>query len=521
VHLLGLLLGADPRNLDHGPPASRERPVWTLCGNHIMLFNSIQFAIFLPVVFAAYWCTQSKLRLQNLTVLFASYVFYGWWDWRFLSLIVISSAIDYSVGLFLERTHDARQRNQLLAISIGANLGILGIFKYLGFFAESLQAALGSLGIEAGFPTLRILLPVGISFYTFQTMSYTIDVYRKRMDASHDPLAFFAYVAFFPQLVAGPIERAGNLLPQFEKRRTFSCDEASVGVRQILWGLFKKTVIADTCGRLADRVFADYGALSSVALIFGLFFFAWQIYCDFSGYSDIAIGTARLFGFRLMTNFRTPYFSRDIAEFWRRWHISLSTWFRDYLYIPLGGSRGSRSQQLRNVVVVFLVSGLWHGAEWTFVVWGALNAIYFLPSMLLGKNRQYLDTVASGRLVPTLKEMGHLLLTFGLTLIAWAFFRANSVGDALAYLLRLMAGTNGFFRMADLRLIGNGGAMPLAVALVFICGLVGIEWVQKEREHAMVLRAPWWVRWPFYNLLVCLIIFFGVFEHRQFIYFQF
>lgn len=371
-----------------------------------MLFNSPEFALFLPVVFCLYWFIFAPLGLQvqNAFILVASYIFYGWWDWRFLFLIAFSSLIDFQVAKTLSRASNELSRRYLLALSLATNLGLLFLFKYYGFFAESLDSAFQSLGVTLDLPTLKLILPVGISFYTFQTLSYTIDVYRRQLEASNNAISFFAYVSFFPQLVAGPIERASFLLPQFQKPRVFKDETASEGCRQILWGLFKKVVVADTCGAYSDEIFKNYQDFSSPILLMGAALFAVQIYGDFSGYSDVAIGLARLFGFELKDNFRYPYFSRDIAEFWRRWHISLSTWFRDYLYIPLGGSRGNLFFRIRNVFAIFLVSGFWHGANWTFIIWGLLNALYFIPLMLGGKNRQNIGEIAEGRLLPSRKR---------------------------------------------------------------------------------------------------------------------
>ncbi len=354
-----------------------------------MLFNSIDFAIFLPVVFCLYWfVTGRNLRAQNALLLITSYIFYGWWDWRFLSLIAFSSLVDYFVGIGLGKTANKAQRKILLLISIVVNIGFLAFFKYFNFFAGNFYTAFTFLGQPVFDPVLlNIILPVGISFYTFQTLSYSIDTYKRKIEPTRDIIAFFAFVSFFPQLVAGPIERATNLLPQFYTNRVFKYDEAADGMRQILWGLFKKIVIADNCALYVNRIFLNYDTYSGSTLLLGAVFFAFQIYGHFSGYSDIAIGSSRLFGFRLKRNFAFPYFSRDIAEFWRRWHISLSTWFRDYVYIPLGGSRCGTWMKVRNIFILFIVSGFWHGANWTFIAWGALNALYFLPLMLLKKKQ--------------------------------------------------------------------------------------------------------------------------------------
>ncbi|MCK5760566.1 MAG: MBOAT family protein, partial [Candidatus Delongbacteria bacterium] len=387
-----------------------------------MLFNSIEFAIFLPIVFILYWFVFKKnLKAQNFFILTASYIFYGWWDWRFLSLIFFSSIVDYIVGIKLGKTEKPGLRKILLLTSISVNLGFLGFFKYFNFFSESFADAFTLFGTSIEPSRLNIILPVGISFYTFQTLSYSIDVYRKKLEPTNDIVAFFAFVSFFPQLVAGPIERATHLLPQFYKKRKFDYFRAVDGSRQILWGLFKKIVVADNCAVYANDIFKNYEQYSGGTLLLGGVFFAFQIYGDFSGYSDIAIGTGRLFGFSLMRNFAFPYFSRDIAEFWRRWHISLSTWFRDYVYIPLGGSKGSSLLKVRNIFIIFLVSGFWHGANWTFLAWGFLNALYFIPLMLLNKNRINTDNAAQGKIFPSIKETFQILVTFLLTSFAWIF----------------------------------------------------------------------------------------------------
>jgi len=393
-----------------------------------MLFNSIEFGIFLPLVFLFYWLLKNSRQSQNVLLLVASYIFYGWWDWRFLSLICFSSIVDYTIGIGLNSDNE-KKRKSLLWTSIIVNLGILAIFKYYNFFLDSFVDAFSWFGMEFSVSRLDIILPVGISFYTFQTLSYSIDIYKRKMEPSRDVISFFTFVSFFPQLVAGPIERASHLLPQFQKPRKFDYKLASDGMRQILWGLFKKVVIADNCALLVNDIFENYEIMNGPVLILGAFYFAIQIYCDFSGYSDIAIGTARLFGFDLMLNFAFPYFSRNIGEFWRRWHISLSTWFRDYLYIPLGGSRGNMSKKVRNTMIIFLVSGFWHGANWTFIWWGAINAIYFLPLLMSGNNRNYVNDVAENRTFATLKEIGQIILTFGLVCFAWIFFRLFLVNN--------------------------------------------------------------------------------------------
>ena len=478
-----------------------------------MLFNSIDFAVFLPIVFVLYWFVVNRdLKRQNLLVVFASYVFYGWWDWRFLFLILFSTVVDFRVGLGLETQDDQKRRKLLLLCSILVNLGLLGFFKYYNFFLANFVDAFSFFGQEIGASSLKIVLPVGISFYTFQTLSYTIDVYRRKLEPTHDFVAFAAFVSFFPQLVAGPIERATNLLPQFFAPRRFQYEKAVDGMRQILWGLFKKIVIADNCAEYANEIFNNSAGQSGSALVAGAFFFAFQIYGDFSGYSDIAIGTSRLFGFNLMRNFAFPYFSRDIAEFWRRWHISLSTWFRDYLYIPLGGSKGTVWMRVRNTFIIFLVSGFWHGANWTFIVWGALNALYILPVMLTNRNRLRLDIVAQGKLLPSVADALRILFTFCLTLLAWVFFRAESVGHAFAYLAGIVSPT--------LFSIPNG--LP-KVTLGLIVAMLVLEWLGREDEYALARLGLTWtqpLRWSMYYALVLVILTMAG-RPQEFIYFQF
>jgi alginate O-acetyltransferase complex protein AlgI len=481
-----------------------------------MLFNSIDFAIFLPIVFILYWFVINKdLKLQNLLVVIASYVFYGWWNWKFLSLILFSTLVDYTVGFNLGRTTNPRQRKLLLWVSIFVNLGFLGFFKYYNFFLENFVHAFSIFGLELRASSLRIILPVGISFYTFQTLSYTIDVYREKLKPTKDFIAFAAFVSFFPQLVAGPIERATYLLPQFYEKRNFDYSKATNGLRQILWGLFKKIVIADNCAEYANTIFNNSAHYSGGILFLGAIFFPFPIYGDFSGYSDIAIGTSRLFGFDLMRNFAYPYFSRDIAEFWRRWHISLSTWFRDYLYIPLGGSRGGTWMRVRNTFVIFIVSGFWHGANWTFIFWGALNAVYFLPLLLTKRNRNHLDIVAKGRILPSLKEFLSIMLTFLATVFAWIFFRADSIGYAFKFIAGLFSDIQSYF------LILTYDKYYKIIFLVLI--LVIIEWIGRENQYALENFGLKWkrpYRFAFYYTLVFCIFWFGG-KEQQFIYFQF
>jgi len=478
-----------------------------------MLFNSIDFAIFLPIVFILYWfITDKNLKAQNFLIVVSSYFFYGMWDWRFLSLILFSTIIDFSIGLSLSKQKNVQKRKILLWTSILVNLGFLGFFKYYNFFLDNFISTFSFFGTDIKENSLNIILPVGISFYTFQTLSYTIDVYKRKLEPTNNFITFAAFVSFFPQLVAGPIERATNLLPQFYRKRTFNYTKAVDGVRQILWGLFKKVVIADNCATLANDIFANYSDYSGSTLLLGAFFFTFQIYGDFSGYSDIAIGTSRLFGFNLKQNFAFPYFSRDIAEFWRRWHISLSTWFRDYLYIPLGGSRGSRWMKVRNTFIIFVVSGFWHGANWTFIVWGFLNALYFLPLLLLKKNRLNTNIVAENSVLPSLKEFVNIFITFLLTVLAWIYFRSDNIFMANSYIMKIFSGS--LFTIPD-----RYSVSTIVLILVFI----SIEWLGRRSKFAIesiVSKYSILVRWAFYILIIITIISFSG-EKQEFIYFQF
>jgi len=486
-----------------------------------MLFGSLEFAIFLPIVFVLYWfVTNKNLRHQNILLLLASYFFYGWWDWRFLSLIVFSTCIDYLIGIYLGIDLDNRKRKFLLLSSIAMNIGFLGLFKYYNFFAESFAQAFSLFGASFEPYRLNIILPVGISFYTFQTLSYSIDVYRKKLKPTKDFIAFAAFVSFFPQLVAGPIERAANLLPQFHKPRVFSYDEASDGLKQILWGLFKKIVIADNCAVYANAIFDNSDNYSGSSLLIGAIFFTFQIYGDFSGYSDIAIGTAKLFRFKLMQNFAFPYFSRDFGEFWRRWHISLSTWFRDYLYIPLGGSRGSKLLSIRNVFIIFIVSGFWHGASWNFIAWGALNAAYFLPLLLLKKNRKNLNTIAENSFFPSLKELIGMLTTFSLTVIAWIFFRAESLFEALNFISNIFC--KALFSFPMVEVLGQS-KLQMGVVIVLIIFLIIVEWIFRKERFAFdnISKVKPFFRWSIYLGVSILIFIFRASEKQDFIYFQF
>lgn len=476
-----------------------------------MLFNSVDFAIFLPLVLLLYWGGfHRKAASRSAFLLGVSYIFYGWWDWRFLILIALSSGLDFYIAQQISASDNQKHRRSWLALSIGFNIGILGFFKYANFFIDSFVSAFTLLGADLSPWSLQLILPVGISFYTFQTLSYTIDVYRKKINATDDWLSFFAYVSFFPQLVAGPIERAANLLPQFSTAKNVDLSLIRSGLHLMLWGFFKKLVVADNCGYWVDIIFAEPASYSSAVLLLGIVLFAFQIYGDFSGYSDIAIGVGRLFGFQLRRNFAYPYFSRDVAEFWRRWHISLSSWFRDYLYIPLGGSRGSRKQQIRNVLLLFLISGFWHGANWTFIIWGLIHAILFLPLILLGRNRRYLGTATEGRFLPSIREGMAILYTFTLVGIAWVFFRADSVTEAFLYFQHLFPFTH------------FGLELGMLFPLVAIGVLLSLEWMSREEEIIFLFLAKQaWVRWSAYWVIGLAILLFSPSEPSVFIYFQF
>lgn len=482
-----------------------------------MLFNSLSFAIFLPIVFFLYWfATKGNLRLQNILLLVSSYFFYACWDYRFLFLLIFSTLLDYSTGIKIHEAENRHMKRFWLWLSIIVNLGFLGVFKYYNFFAEQFAAALSMVGVKAHLGTLQVILPVGISFYTFHGLSYVLDLYYDRIKPERNFVDYSVFVSFFPLLVAGPIERATHLLPQILKKREFSYTKAVDGMRQILWGLFKKIVIADNCAEFANEIFNNHHAYSGSTLVLGALFFTFQIYCDFSGYSDIALGTARLFGIDLLRNFAFPYFSRDIAEFWRRWHISLSSWFRDYLYIPLGGSKGGTWMKVRNTFIIFLVSGFWHGANWTFIVWGLLNAIYIMPSIIFNTNRTNLDIVAKGKYLPTVKEFFSMVLTFSLTVFAWIFFRANNVEHAFQYIGEIFS--------SSLFTIPSFGEIWRAVPIGFlILGFLLVEWLGREEQYAIAkLGIQWYrpVRWSMYYGIILLIIYFAG-SKQQFIYFQF
>lgn len=483
-----------------------------------MLFNSIPFLFFFPIVYIIYWLIGAQRRThQNMFILLASYFFYSCWDWRFLFLLLFSTLLDYLSGIKMETTTAPKQKKIWLWVSIGLNLGFLGIFKYYNFFAESLQIALGSLGIECAPFFLNVILPVGISFYTFHGLSYVIDVYYGRIQAERNFIDYGLFVSFFPLLVAGPIERAHHLLPQIKKERTFNYQKSVDGLRQILWGFFKKVVVADGAAFFANEVFNNSMNHNGSAHILGAIFFSIQIYGDFSGYSDIALGTARLLGFELLKNFSFPYFSRDIAEFWRRWHISLSSWFKDYVYIPLGGSQGGLFHKIRNTFIIFLLSGFWHGANWTFIFWGGLNAFFFLPLLLTNKNRNYTEVIAfSKNNIENIKTVIAIITTFFLTTFAWIFFRASTLTSAFDYIQQC-------FSLSTFAFPTFSEKKYMLVMFCFIIILFVAEWRGRHQHHALasfdhpILNKFRYI--IYYLLLICVWLFMG--KAQQFIYFQF
>ncbi|WP_432713703.1 MBOAT family O-acyltransferase [Pedobacter sp.] len=479
-----------------------------------MLFNSLNFAFFLPVVFFLYWFFfKRSLPLQNLLLLVASYFFYACWDWRFLFLLVFSILLDFTTGIKIAQATRPGVRKFWLWLSISINLGLLGVFKYFNFFSTSFAEGLSDIGLQVNPMTLNVILPIGISFYTFHGLSYIIDVYKNRIEPERNFVVYSVFVSFFPLLVAGPIERATHLLPQIKKKRKFSYTQAVDGLRQILWGLFKKVVIADNCAYFANMIFNNSGDYSGSTLVLGALFFTFQIYGDFSGYSDIALGTAKLFGIELLKNFNYPYFSRDIAEFWRRWHISLSSWFKDYVYIPLGGSKGGNWMKIRNTFIIFILSGFWHGANWTFIVWGFLNALFIIPSILLKTNRSNIDIVAKGKLLPSLRDLFQIILTFSLTVLAWIFFRAKDLHHAFQYI-------GGIFSPSLLTTPELNRAGVIILLLVFIFFI--IEWLGREGHFAInhITIFPRPVSWAIYFALILLLFSFQG-EEQAFIYFQF
>ncbi len=484
-----------------------------------MLFNSIEFLLFLPLVFFLYWFFFNKKTLvQNLFLIFASYLFYGWWDWRFLALIFLSTLVDFFVGQKIYQNIDIRKKARYwLWVSMAFNIGMLGFFKYCNFFLDSFIDFFQLFGYQMKSTwTLRIILPVGISFYTFQTMSYSFDIYYKKLKPTNNFVAFMAFVSFFPQLVAGPIERASNLLSQIGKGRTFSYPQASAGLKLILWGFFKKLVIADSIAPIVDDVFANYHTYSASTLILGVCLFSFQVYGDFSGYSDIAIGTAKLFGIELKSNFRFPSFSRNVAEYWQRWHVSLSTWFRHYLYIPMGGSRVSKLKSVRNIIVIFLVSGFWHGANWTFIFWGGLHALFYIPVFLMGRNRMYAhNVIGENRLFPTPIEVLQVLLTFTLVTFSRIFFRSPSLTDSFQYI-------NGIVTNFAYEPYVHPMGYRMSDFYVLLGLFVFYEYLIRKDERSPFKFKSKMVRILLYTIVVlAMLLFYDDGVNRSFIYFQF
>jgi alginate O-acetyltransferase complex protein AlgI len=479
-----------------------------------MLFNSLIFAVFLPIVFLIYWfLNKYKLQHQNLFLLLVSYFFYSCWDWRFLFLLMFSTGLDYFTAIKMSDSKTENTKKVWFWTSIIINIGFLGIFKYYNFFADSFATALTNIGLHVNFWTIQVILPIGISFYTFHGLSYVIDIYKNRIVPEKNFISYSLFVSYFPLLVAGPIERATHLLPQIKKKRVFNYIQAVDGLRQILWGLFKKVVIADNCAEFANMMFDHPDKYNGSSLLIGAIFFAFQIYGDFSGYSDIALGSSKLLGIDLLKNFNYPYFSRDIAEFWRRWHISLSSWFKDYLYIPLGGSNGNIWLKIRNTFIIFIVSGFWHGANWTFIVWGVLNALFIMPSIILNTNRNNIEIVAKNKTFPNLKELLQISTTFLLATFAWIFFRAKNLEQAFHYIGNLFS--KSLFNLPSKR--------PSIEILTLLIFFIFIEWMGRENDFGIQktgLKQMQLFRWFFYLLLVLIVLLFAG-KEQVFIYFQF
>jgi D-alanyl-lipoteichoic acid acyltransferase DltB (MBOAT superfamily) len=481
-----------------------------------MLFNSFEFLLFLPIMFILYWFVfNKKLSWQNGLVLVASYFFYGWWSWKFMGLLMLSTALDYAYGFWVASSN-RKKAKFFLWLSIINNLGILGVFKYYNFFAVQFQKGFDLLGLHTNPVLLQVALPIGISFYTFHGMSYVFDIYRGNQKPVSKFVDYAVFVSFFPLLVAGPIERASHLLPQVQKSRSFNYNQAVEGCRLILWGMFKKVVIADSLAGIVDDIFQNYQDHNGVTLIVGAIAFSFQIYGDFSGYSDIALGTAKLFGFELLSNFKFPYFSRDVAEFWRRWHISLSSWFRDYLYIPLGGSKNGKYKAIRNTFIIFLVSGFWHGASWNFIAWGFIHACGFLPLLLLNRNRKHVtDVVAQDRKHPNLKELWQMSTTFVFVTFAWIFFRADGMSMALGYIKNISASI----------IVDPGQFLQLPggkMALIYIMPLIVGDWHLRRNERELKNTNSAIFRQLIYAILLVFVINSLLYHNNEkFIYFDF
>jgi alginate O-acetyltransferase complex protein AlgI len=487
-----------------------------------MLFNSFIFAIFFIIVFIIYWSLCKKnLKIQNIFILTVSYIFYGWWNWKFIIIIILFTLFNYLTGIIIDTTEKKNKRKILLISNIIINIGLLGIFKYYNFFIDSFISILTLFGIKLNWRTLNIILPIGISFYVFQTIGYIIDIYYKRIDSTRNIIAFSAFVSFFPQLLAGPIGRSTQLLPQFFYKREFDLEKAKDGMRQILWGLFTKMVIADNCAVYVDKIFNNYETLPASTLSIGAIYFSIQIYADFSGYSNMAIGLARLLGFNLARNFSYPYFSTNISEFWKRWHISLSTWFRDYLFLPLAFSidRKFKSPTFMNIksevwsysfaiMITWFFIGLWHGANWTFIIWGLIHGFYLIWfNAKKNIRKRYYNKYTSKHLVSRIRLI-QILYTLSLTTIAWIFFRADNLFHAVKYIQKIMSKT-------ILTYPHNLKIIPLIIFFI------GVEWIQKNKQHGLQINhLPVLFRWLSYYLLIFMIGYFGA-EQKIFIYFQF
>jgi alginate O-acetyltransferase complex protein AlgI len=483
-------------------------------------FTTVTFILFLLVVFTLHWSFRGR-RMRNAVLLIGSYVFYSWWDWRFSGLMLAASLMDYAAGVGMQKVGQSPWRKRILLISLVGNLGMLGLFKYFNFFATNLQILAHALGVQLDAVTINVILPAGISFYTFQTMSYTIEIYRGQLKPTRDLLSYLTFVSFFPHLVAGPIMRAHNLLPQIQAERSFDFEKARDGCRQMLWGFFKKVAIADSLAIVVDHYYSSPNKWGGPQLAFATVCFAFQIYCDFSAYSDMASGTARLFGVQLIRNFAYPYFSQSIQEFWRRWHISLSTWFRDYVFIPLGGSRGSAPQTTRNTMLTFLLSGFWHGASWNFLVWGGINGAAVTPTVLSGEKHRVSRTDVPGgeRNIPNLGTVARIAGTFAITCLAWVFFRAHTFAEAIGILRRMFTD---LFDAPDFRALlseASADKKVLAALAVFVL----VEWLTRRDEYPLREIGRWRLpqRWAVYTVLVWGTLYLAPYVPGHFIYFQF
>ena len=483
-----------------------------------MLFNSISFLIFLPIVYGLYWWIQSwenfkhTISVQNILLLIASYFFYAYWNIWFLGLLIFSTSLDYFSGLKIESSATNQHKKIWFWLSICINLGLLGLFKYFNFISINLSELLGNFGWTYQPMLLLIALPIGISFYTFHGLSYVIDIYHDKIKAEKNILNYSLFVCFFPLLVAGPIERAQHLIPQLVQRKVFNRAKTINGLQQMLWGFFKKIVIADNCAVFVNQIFSDYENLNSSSLFIGAIFFSFQIYGDFSGYTDIALGAARLFGIELFNNFSYPYFSKSINEFWKRWHISLTSWFRDYIYIPMGGNRVNPIRKIINTIFVFLISGFWHGANWTYISWGFLNSIFILPKTLSQKTQSIDSNKIANKVIGAIK----MLFTFLTVSILWVFFRSKTVYDASKYLQNLV------FKWNSILPDFNGRKSALVLSIIIFVFMI-FEWIGKSHNCPLVFTNSFknkWLKWGFYYAIIFSILYFYR-GNDQFIYFQF